>query len=258
VTRGDKVMVIDPTTNTLVDSIPVGDAGNLGRVATDSVTGRVFVPGQSNGQYWLFVVSDFTVTDSVQIADLGQGVAYNPSLDRVYVTLYGQASVQVIDPTALAVVDSLPAGSAGGGPNDVAVNPVTNRFYVTIANEQSVWVYDASTDTLITTVFVGPYPDGIDVDVVRNRIYVARFVFAGPAGYVVVIDGSNNQVLQFIEPGFTSSDVAVHQADGTVSAARQAAAMLLYFYTPPPPGGGGAPPARTSTLPASPPRPGAP
>jgi hypothetical protein len=251
--RTDKVMVINPATNTLEDSIPVGDGVSpLGFLAADSDGERVFIPGQSGGLYWLFVITNFFVSDSVALPDLGQGVAYNRTLDRVYVTLFGQASLLVIDPAALAVVDSIPAGSFGGaGPADVAVNPVTNRFYVTIHNEQSVWVYDAAADTLITTVFVGTFPWRIDVDTTRNRIYVARLAFDGA---VAVVDGGSNTLLQFVHPGFSAQDVAINQADGTVFAARQAATLLLYFYVNAPPML--APPFRTST--SSLPRPGAP
>jgi YVTN family beta-propeller protein len=54
-----------------------------------------------------------------------------------------------------------------------------------ISKNNNVSVIDGNTNTVVTTIAVGDYPDKITVNPINNRIYVANAL----GGSVSVIDG---------------------------------------------------------------------
>ena len=73
-------------------------------------------------------VSAQTVVATVTVGNNPQGVAVNPSTNRIYVVnAFFDNTVSVIDGATNTVVATVPVGNS---PWDVAVNPSTNRIYV--------------------------------------------------------------------------------------------------------------------------------
>ena len=192
VSRNDGVVShVDGAGMKLLESEPVGL--DLGLVAVDTTDReRVFVTAaDAGGQYWLFALDGKNLAnhlDSVPISSRGFGIAYNARLSRVYVVQNNEDSLAVFDASgSLRQVAKLGLGQAS---YDVAVNPVTNRVYVTESTSQQVKVIDGESNTPIDSISVGSnvYPQGLDVDPVRNRVYVARPGSGDPRGGVTVID----------------------------------------------------------------------
>ena len=100
-----------------------------------------------------------------------QGVAVNPTTNRIYTANIDSDSVSVIDGGANTVVATVPIGSDFWG---VAVNPNTNLIYTANAWSSSVSVVDGGTNTVVATVPVGSSPQGMAVNPNTNRIYTDR------------------------------------------------------------------------------------
>ncbi|MBI3740962.1 MAG: hypothetical protein HY257_04300 [Chloroflexi bacterium] len=98
-------------------------------------------------------------------------VVVNPNTNRVYVALYGQGRVAVIDATTNTLIDCLRADL---GTFSVAINLALNRLYVTNRDAQSVQVFDVSVvpGRLIQTVSVGGVAFNVQVNPTTNQVYV--------------------------------------------------------------------------------------
>ena len=205
-------------------------------IATDTVRNRVYVAAKKcyfdpqrvapfcdpilgilmialNGDNLGELIDTVSVSDTGSIFDASGGAAYNPVTDRIYVAVPGLGStdtVKVIDAATFQVIDSI---EVGDGAAAVAVNPVTNRVYVTHQSDQGiVSVIDGSTNTVITTVFMGfyTYPQGIGVDAVRNLVYVSH----SGVGVTRIIDGATNLEVGQIFMGGTSTDAQPNPVTG--------------------------------------------
>ena len=65
---------------------------------------------------------------------------------------------------------------------------------------------DGTTNTVVATVPVGPYPSGVAVNPTTNLIYAAN----QGSGDVSVIDGTTNTVVATVSLGILCYDVAVN------------------------------------------------
>jgi YVTN family beta-propeller protein len=147
------------------------------------------------------------------------GVAANTKTSRVYVANYVDDSVMVIDGKTDTVVTQIPVGT---GPWAVAVNESTNRVYVTNRgysrtssdfdmgrqrSEGTVSVIDGANNQVITAVKAGVSPAAIDVNAMRNRVYVAD----ADTATLRVIDGATNLVLETINLQSVAQGIAVDE-----------------------------------------------
>lgn len=85
-----------------------------------------------------------------------------------------------------------------GAEEGIAVNPVTGLVYVTNAYDDTVSIIQDSLNLadirLVKVLTVGGYPQGVDVDVDRNMIYVGN----AESRDLSVIDGATNTVVKTI------------------------------------------------------------
>jgi YVTN family beta-propeller protein len=141
------------------------------------------------------------VTD-IPVSGTPYGVAVNPSLNRIYVSLYSQtaAAVAVIDGTTNTVIDTIstPLGAA-----EIAVNLTTSRVYTggCTTTSCSVTVIDGATDKVIGSIPINSNPgigiQGIAVNPVTNLIYVSD----DNDVKVDVINGYTNKILTSVSFG---------------------------------------------------------
>ena len=170
----------------------------------------------------------YTVSVTIPLDDLPQGVGVNPATGKVYVADYGHAAVWVIDETTNAIVATIPVGTntVGNTPNGInplglAVDPVTDRIYVANLNgaaapfDGNVSVIDGSTDTLTESMAVGDIPNGITnypssvaIDPTTHIVYVGSNVWFGGTsfgGSVTAIDESTNTIITTVPVAGTSN-----------------------------------------------------
>ncbi|MFD0009134.1 YncE family protein [Streptomyces sp. NPDC127178] len=115
----DDVSVIDPSTNTVTATIPVG-TGARG-VAADPVDGgNAFVA--SEGSNTVSVIDPATNVATVPVGKAPGEVAFSPDGTRVYVTNQQDGTATVMDPSTNTRIGTLDVGSHPWG---IAIKPST-------------------------------------------------------------------------------------------------------------------------------------
>jgi DNA-binding beta-propeller fold protein YncE len=146
-------------------------------------------------------------------------VAFNPATGHLFVTAADDNLVVVLDPdniqwnvgrwlyvrgrpvfllsqTNAGWIKEIPVGS--GAEEGIAVNPRTGYVYVTNADDDTVSVIRDAPDPddiqWIMDLAVGDYPQGVDVNLVTNRIYVGNALSRD----VTEIDGGTHTIIKTI------------------------------------------------------------
>lgn len=88
----------------------------------------------------------------------GAGVASPADAPKVYVGLFRDNAVAVIDTGTNRVLKTIPVPK---GPHGLVVTPDGRKVYVSSDGESSMSVIDTATDRVIATVDVGPNPHGL-------------------------------------------------------------------------------------------------
>ncbi len=142
------VLVIDTGTNTVIDTITVGDGPNdLNSVAVTPDGSFAYVTNFYDDTVVVIDTGTNTVIDTITVGDNPREVAVSPDGTRAYVTNYVDGTVSVIDTAANAVIDTI---TVGDYPMGVAVSPDGATVYVTRADNPVV-VIDTTTNTVIDT-----------------------------------------------------------------------------------------------------------
>jgi YVTN family beta-propeller protein len=113
-----------------------------------------------------------TVVRSITVGQIPVGVAATPDGSKVYVTIFDDNSMQVIDTATNTVVGS--QITVGLQPEGVAVTPDGSKVYVTNFVSNSVSVIATATNTVIATIPVGNNPVGVAVTPDGSKVYVAN------------------------------------------------------------------------------------
>jgi YVTN family beta-propeller protein len=177
-------------------------------VAVNLTTNRIYAANEGSANVSVIDGGTNAVVATVPVGLSAQGVAVNPSTNRIYV-VGGWNNVSVIDGATNSILGT---ALVGVQPRAVAVNPTTNRIYV--ANEQSdtVSVIDGATNTVVATVPVGDHPWGVAANPATNRVYVANTF----GGNVSVIDGATNTVVATVPMGSGPLGVAVNPSTNRI------------------------------------------
>ena len=243
----NNVSVIDTTTNTVIDSIPVGNQPNGVAVLPNGT--RAYAVNNGDNNVSVIDTTTNTVIDSIPVGSSPTGIGIMPNGTRVYVANLGDNTVSVIDTSTNTVVATVLF--VGNNPHDVAVTPDGTKAYVPTLYA-GTYVIDTSTNTVIntiptgygsisiaitpdgtkayvdnlfantvsainisssavTTIPVGSGPRGVAVTPNSTRVYVTN----NGGTTVSVIDTSTNTVIGSpITVGVTPISVAI-TADGT-------------------------------------------
>jgi uncharacterized repeat protein (TIGR01451 family) len=148
-------------------------------------------------------------------------VAFNPSTGHLFVTAADDNLVVVLDPDSIQLskgswiprqgrqallldrtsagwVTEIPVGD--GAEEGIAVNPLTGYVYVTNADSNTVSIIqdDANPANIgwVMDLAVGEYPQGVDVDVIRDLVYVGNAESRDLT--VILFDGVDHSVLKII------------------------------------------------------------
>jgi len=174
VVYGEKIVVIDGTTNQVVGEIPEGNYNSY-EIAVNPVTNLVYIADwhTTQGYYDCVLVYDGqTLTEMTQVNIPGSdehtyiervGVAVNPETNRVYTTWSGDNTLHVIDGDTHEILETVSPSSFS---RDVTINPHTN--YVYVGNV----VLDGETLEEVTSDYQG---DLKAVDPVNNILYTTGY-----------------------------------------------------------------------------------
>lgn len=121
------VSVINTTSNTVVDTIPVADGPSGIAVTPDG--GHAYVTREGADAVSVIDTASNTVGDTTSVGVFPHSVALSPDGSRAYVTNFVGNTISVIDTTTNTVLGT--AISVSGSPYGIAVSPDGQNAYVT-------------------------------------------------------------------------------------------------------------------------------
>lgn len=218
---GANVSVINPATNTVVATIPVG--GTPRGVAVNVAGTRAYVANQGGGSLSVIDTTTNTVIASPAAGPGPSGIALNQAGTRAYIANVTGQKVTVLDTATNTQLGTVTVGSQ---PVGIAVSPTGAYVYVANNVSGTVSVIETTGLTVVATVTVGSSPRGIAINPAGTRVYVANET----SGTVSVIDTATNLVTASI-PGTNPSFVAVNGAGTRLYVADGGSDNLLVIDT---------------------------
>ena len=106
---------------------------------------------------------------------------------KVYVGLFKDNAVAVVDPAAGRVVATVPVPA---GPHGLVITPDGRKVYVSSDGASTVTVIDTASDRVVGSVEVGPNPHGLAMSRDGRRVLVSAF----GANEAMVIDTATDKV----------------------------------------------------------------
>ena len=199
----DTVTVIDTLTNTVIDTIIVGQSP-LGIAITPDGT-RAYVANHS-GSISIIDTSTNTVITTIADSDIPLGVAITPDGSRAYVS-NARGSISVVDISTNTIITNIPIidflvpgfGFPAGNLFAIALTPDGTRGYVVSHSTGKTYVISTISNTMIATI---PSPPGSPLSIAVSpngtRVYTATLGFIAQ---VLVIDTASNTIIGTIHAG---------------------------------------------------------
>ena len=207
------VSVIDPATQSVIATVPVG-SGPKGVAVTPN--GRfVYVVNQLGNTVSVISAASNTVVATVPVGVFPTAIAITPNGTFAYVTNTASSTISVIDTATNTVVTTMPVSS----PFMLAISSSGNLGYVTHgAIVNGVTVINTATNSVVTNIPV-PVDVALAAAVTPNGafVYVTCFSFStGPK--LAVIDTASNTVAGFVPlPAGTFSQALAITPNGAFS-----------------------------------------
>jgi WD40 repeat protein len=179
----------------LVQTIPMPNVkGRIDHMDVDVKGKRLFVAGLENGSLEVVDLAAGKWSKSIPGFKKTQGIAYVPSLNKVFVASGDDGMLRVFRGDTLELLDSLKLEL---GPNRVAFEPNSKILYVGYGGKDAgkdygqVGIIDAKTDKSLGDIKVEAHPAELLLDKSGKTLYV----FISAASKVQVVDTKKREVL---------------------------------------------------------------
>src|ERR1700682_1633979 len=179
----------------LVQTIPMPNVkGRIDHMDVDVKGKRLFVAGLENGSLEVINLGAGKWSKSIPGFKKTQGVAYVPSLNKVFAASGDDGMLRVFRADTLDLLDTLKLDL---GPNRVVYDPHSKLLYVGYGGKDAgkdygeVGIIDANTDKHVGDVRVEAHPAELLLDESRKTL----FVFVSAASKVQVVDTKKREVV---------------------------------------------------------------
>jgi WD40 repeat protein len=179
----------------LVQTIPMPNVkGRIDHMDVDVKGKRLFVAGLENGSLEVIDLGAGKWSKSIPGFKKAQGVAYVPSLNKVFVASGDDGMLRVFRGDTLELLDSLKLEL---GPNRVAFEPNSEILYVGYGGKDAgkdygqVGIIDAKADKSLGDIKVEAHPAELLLDKSGKTLYV----FISAASKVQVVDTKKREVV---------------------------------------------------------------
>jgi len=179
----------------LVQTIPMANVkGRIDHMDVDVKGKRLFVAGLENGSLEVVDLQAGKWSKSIPGFKKTQGVAYVPSLNKVFVASGDDGMLRVFRGDTLDLLDAIKLDL---GPNRVAYDPRTKLLYVGYGGKDAgkdygeVGIIDAKTDKHLGDVKVEAHPSELLLDQSGKTL----FVFVSIASKLQVVDTKKREVV---------------------------------------------------------------
>jgi hypothetical protein len=179
----------------LVQTIPMPNVkGRIDHMDVDVKGKRLFVAGLENGSMEVVDLGAGKWAKSIPGFKKTQGIAYVPSLNKVFVASGDDGMLRVFRGDTLELLDSIKLEL---GPNRVSYDPHTKILYVGYGGKDAgkdygeVGIIDAKTDKSLGEIKVEAHPAELLLDKSGKSLYV----FVSSASKVQVVDTKKREVV---------------------------------------------------------------
>jgi DNA-binding beta-propeller fold protein YncE len=179
----------------LVQTIPMPNVkGRIDHMDVDVKGKRLFVAALENGSLEVIDLAAGKWSRSIPGFKKTQGVAYIPSLNKVFVANGDDGMLRVFRDDSLELLDSIKLDL---GPNRVTYDPHNNILYVGYGGKDAgkdygeVGIIDAKTDKHLGDIRVDAHPSELLLDKSGKTLYV----FVSVSSKVQVVDTQKREVL---------------------------------------------------------------
>jgi WD40 repeat protein len=179
----------------LVQTIPMPNVkGRIDHMDVDVKGKRLFVAGLENGSLEVVDLGAGKWSKSIPGFKKTQGIAYDPSLNKVFVASGDDGMLRVFRGDTLELLDSLKLEM---GPNRVAFEPNSEILYVGYGGKDAgkdygqVGIIDAKADKRLGDIKVEAHPAELLLDKSGKTLYV----FISAASKVQLVDTKKREVL---------------------------------------------------------------
>jgi len=171
---GDHVVIVDLASNTIVDTVDVGEYPNSVCFTNDGST--ALVSSRDDDVVTLIKTSDYSVSGTLSVLTGSGGtydgpgqMALDPTTGRIYAVDWYDDTLYEIDENASTVLRSVDIGNSMW---QVVCDPNGVYIYITERSGDLLRVVDKATLTEVTTVAVGDDPWGLDVTIEGSKLVV--------------------------------------------------------------------------------------
>ena len=179
----------------LVQTIPMPNVkGRIDHMDVDVKNKRLFVAGLENGSVEVVDLQAGNWLKSIPGFKKPQGIAYVPSLNKLFVASGDDGMLRVFRGDTLELMDAIKLDL---GPNRVAYDPHTQLLYVGYGGKDAgkdygeIGIIDAKTDKHLGDVKVAAHPSELLLDHSGKTLYV----FVSIASVVQVVDTAKREVV---------------------------------------------------------------
>ena len=179
----------------LIQTIPMPSVkGRIDHMDVDVQGKRLFVAGLENGSVEVVDLQGGKWLKSIHGFKKAQGIAYVPSLNKLFVASGDDGMLRVFRGDTLELMDAVKLDL---GPNRVAYDPHTQLLYVGYGGKDAgkdygeIGIIDAKTDKHLGDVKVEAHPSELLLDESGKTL----FVFVSVASVVQVVDTKRREVM---------------------------------------------------------------
>jgi YVTN family beta-propeller protein len=134
------ISVISSNTNTVIDTIPVGNYPR--EIIFNPSNNNIYVANLNSNTVSVIDTTTNTVIDTIDVGISPDAMDLNPHSHKLYTTDYNSNTVSVIDTTTNTVIDTI---FIGNNPDAIAINPINNNVYVANHRSNTISVIGPST-----------------------------------------------------------------------------------------------------------------
>jgi YVTN family beta-propeller protein len=192
----NKISVIDPSTNTVVDEIKV--SANPHGIVASADRKRFFVSSESKDVLDVVDRATGKIIRSIPLGRRPNNVAITPDGRRVYVCIRQESVVDIVDTTSLEKVKSV---EVGHGPHNVYCTPDGKYMLVTSMDDQKLTAVDIRKEQPAFEIPLGGVPRPLTMEAGLNQPPARLFVqLSGLHGFVVVDYATRKEVKRILLP----------------------------------------------------------
>ena len=211
-TRQDRLLIIDPTTHTVLSRVDVGDEPAHVALSPDGLF--AYVTNATSDTVSVVDLVAESVIATIPVGDRPWGIDVHPDGSRAYVANRTTPSVSVIDTTTNTVIATVPL--PGQTPDEIRLLPDGSTAYIAISGGNGgsssgvLAVLDTATNTVTQTIPVASGSVAIAIHPDGTRVAVTNLFSAD----VSLIDPATNTVVAVFDTGSAPRGIA-YSPDGS-------------------------------------------